>query len=159
MHWTIKLIHALPENGKCLCRSFRTTQGSLLLLFSVFSNTLGQVSESVAYNLHHTSCIEIYKAHCWLTIGSLISCTFSSHWILSLTKTGWITVLVFKLRSFSCSQTKSVESWYWKGRTIWIIGFSFGAGCLLLKTIVKWTLVWIYNPVLDYVLQGWKAWL
>ena len=76
----------------------------------------------------------------WLTIGGLISCTFSSHWILSLTKSGWMTAWVFKLRSFSCLRTKSAKSWSLKCRTVWTNGFSFGTGCLLLKTIVKWTL-------------------
>ena len=95
----------------------------------------------------------------WLTIGGLISCTFSSHWILSLTKSGWMTAWVFKLRSFSCLQTKSAKSWSLKCRTVWTNGFSFGAGCLLLNTIVKCRLDWIYKPVLDYILEVWKGWL
>ena len=61
-------------------------------LFSVFSHALLQVPESIynLLNLHRTSDIEIHKyiTRCWLTIGGLISYTFSSRWVSSLTKAG-----------------------------------------------------------------------
>lgn len=48
-------------------------------------------------------------------LDGLISRTFSSRLILSLRKTGWMTVWVCKLGSFSCLPTKSAESWTLKG--------------------------------------------
>ena len=153
----------LQRTEKWLRMSFGTIQCSLTKClqmkedwFRVFSHALVQVPESTAY----IACIaQITLKFINFTFVNLISCTLSSRWILSLTKTGWMTMWVFKLRSFSCLRTKSAKSWSLKCRTVWTNGFSFGAGCLLLKTIVKWTLDWIYKLVLDYILEVWKGWL
>ena len=98
-------------------------------LSSVFSHALVQVPESIAY-ITCIAQVTLKFINYTLLVNNrrLISCTFSSRWILSLTKTGWMTVWVFRLRSFSCLRTMSAESWSLKGRTIRTVGFSFGAG-------------------------------
>ena len=81
-------------------------------LFSVLSHALKQVPVSIA----HITCItQVALKFINYMLEGLISRTFSFRLILSLRRTGWITVWVFKLMSFSCLWTKSAESWTLKG--------------------------------------------
>ena len=131
----------LQRTEKWLRMSFGTIQCSLTKClqmkedwFRVFSHALVQVPESTAY----IACIaQITLKFINFTFVNLISCTLSSRWILSLTKTGWMTMWVFKLRSFSCLRTKSAESWSLKGSTVRTVEFSFLGRCWLRVTFFK----------------------
>ena len=84
----------------------------------------------VAASITNISCI----AHCWLTMAGLTSRNLRSSLSFLLMNTGWIVVLIFKLRSVRRFFTILAETWSLNGMTT-----RMGAGVVSVDGLCCWS--------------------